>query len=374
SADLTFAIDNDLDFESNQDGSAISPSPGDNLNGVPTVIRDDGDTSRALRLRNSNPNREGTARVTLGRFLFRDTSNRDHTSEFTFFGGGEFGQNAAILSDNQEVDAPVDDEFTSQAGRINVPSSVDQGSDVSFDGALMSTIQYDSRFNSLEWNYLVTSRMLRDRMELQPNGEWVRRANTGWTYHGLVGLRYFKLDENVSWGASSIQNAAINTGITFMDNAPDPGFTQTPDGNTSEGSYLVRTSNNMFGPQFGGGLTYESDRFNVTIGAKMSVLANDADSNSSLAFVDSATGAPIQGVGFTKNDDEPTLAFLGQFELMTRWHLRPHVSLRAGYEMMMLTAVALAPNQINFAPIDGTVVTSGDSFYHGISLGFEGYW
>jgi hypothetical protein len=69
-----------------------------------------------------------------------------------------------------------------------------------------------------------------------------------------------------------------------------------------------------------------------------------------------------------------TLSFIGEFKLVGRWHLLPDFSLRASYEMMLLTSQALAPNQATFITDFSYLNTSQDPFYHGASFGFEGYW
>lgn len=303
-----------------------------------TVITDT--IGPALTLGRSSPGREASARFTLGRFLFRDQENRDHTMEMVLFGGGEFGHNCAVESE--------------QPNLLNTPFRIDNNFIESFDNASRANIQYDSRFNSFEMNYLVTSRMKRDRMELQPNGEWVRRANSGFTYHGLAGLRYFDLTENIDWVANDIVNA--NAGLA-----------------NAGGQYLVRTSNDLFGLQVGGGMTYETDRWNITGYAKGGAMAGDAKSRSSVVYTD-AGGNVVDGVGFSKGDRESTMPAIVQAGLLGRWHLRPNVSFRAGYELLYITSVALAPHQIDFRPVDGKVTATGDSFYHGLTFGMEGYW
>jgi hypothetical protein len=85
---------------------------------------------------------------------------------------------------------------------------------------------------------------------------------------------------------------------------------------------------------------------------------------------------------FTSDDDfdadlrltNDELSFIGEAKLVARWHLLPDFSLRAAYEMMYVTAQALAPNQSTFINDFAYLNTSQDPFYHGASFGFEGYW
>ena len=56
------------------------------------------DTNRLLILDCSNPGQDASVRTTLGNFLFRDSRNRDHTVEFTAFGGGDWDQERVMTS------------------------------------------------------------------------------------------------------------------------------------------------------------------------------------------------------------------------------------------------------------------------------------
>jgi len=313
-------------------------------------------SARELTLGRSSPGREGSARFTLGRFLFRDCGNRDHNMEFTILGGGEFGHNCSIFSDNPADPRDLVDNPTTSP-RLSVPLGVDLLGDISFDGAESMFVQYDSRFNSFEMNYTIGTRLMRDRMELMPSGQWVRRANVGLTYQFIGGLRYFDLTENIEWNASNISNTLA--GATAL--------------NGEDGQYLIRSSNDLFGLQSGAGVTYEGARFSLSLLSKMGIFANDAKTRSSLAF-NAGDGTTRDDLNFSNSNRGDTLSFLGELSIVGRYFVKPNVSLRAGYHAMYITELALAPHQINFAPDDAKVVTSGDSFYGGISTGVDFYW
>ena len=84
------------------------------------------------------------------------------------------------------------------------------------------------------------------------------------------------------------------------------------------------------------------------------------------------TGGLTQGAA---NLDEYNLSFVGETAGIAKWHLRPNLSLRASIEMLFISAVAMAGDQIDFIP-SGTAAISqgGDSLYLGGSMGFESYW
>ena len=286
----------------------------------------------------SSPGWDGLPRVTIGRFLFRDQKNRDHTAEMAVFGGSEWNEEVSIKA--------------ATANGLFVPISLHQNRN-NFSGADESNFIYSSRFHSWEWNYQVNERMGKDRMELQPTGEWVRKASPGLTHQYLAGLRYFDLEENVDWFANDIiaNSSVIN----------------------SDGVYRTRASNNMFGFQLGYGITYEADRWNISTGAKLGAYINDARTTSNLAFTSDTNTAASQS-NFATSAHENTASYFSQWNITARYHLRPNLSLRFGWEGLYVTSAVLAPNQLNFDPVSTSISVTGDVFYNGITFGTEYYW
>jgi hypothetical protein len=61
--------------------------------------------------------------------------------------------------------------------------------------------------------------------------------------------------------------------------------------------------------------------------------------------------------------------------VLGKWHLRPNLSLRAGFELLFTDSIALAPFQVNFIPGGFTpIAASGDSVFMGSVFGVESYW
>ena len=294
--------------------------------------------SQRRRIGESSPSSEASARLSLGRFLFRDLKNRDHNAEMVVFGGAEWDDKSSItgITPNSLL---VPANLTGLGARPNFTFSTEMD------------LEYSSRLTSFEWNYSVTERMRRDRMELLPSGKWVRRAAPGFTHEFLAGLRYIDLEENVDWFATDIASIAP----------------------TVDGSYLIRTSNNMFGPQLGYGLTYETNRWNITLNAKNGFLVNDARLTSDLTYKDSTNPDFEDTFGFSNVDHENRLNYMLQFSVLSRYHLRPNVSLRFGWEMLWLHNLSLAPNEMNF-DADRPMSTTADAIYHGFVFGGEYYW
>jgi putative beta barrel porin BBP7 len=309
-----------------------------NPTGVPFL------TANILNLEGHSPGGEGVGRVRLGRFLFRDVHNRDHVVEGSWWGGGDFIQSVAIES-AQAASATVS--TTANPVALQVMNFIDRVNP-SFDGASAMAFDYSSQTNTGELNYLVRSRLHRDRMLLMPDGQWVRAATPTRTYSFLAGLRYLNLDEMLDWTAEDrIGTANVNEG----------------------GFYFVETHNHMFGTQLGGSLGYETARWSVIGSAKAGGYWNRIHLHSSFDL-----NRTTEFDGFT-NSSEDDLSFVGEAQLVAKWHLRPNVSLRTGLELMFVDSVALAPHQVNFIPGGYTAIAnSGDSVFLGTSFGVEAYW
>lgn len=71
------------------------------------------------------------------------------------------------------------------------------------------------------------------------------------------------------------------------------------------------------------------------------------------------------------------MGFIGDISLSAAYRLTDAWKLRAGYNFLWLTGVALAPNQFDFgATLDsGTGLNGGAGvFLHGASLGLDAAW
>lgn len=286
-------------------------------------------TNRAIFLQGTHPGEDASVRTTLGRFLFRDEENRDHTAEFTIFGGGDWVNHHVLSSDGPNG--------------LFTPFPL-SGGNRAFDGSSRQEFIYSSRYNSFELNYRVKQRLGRDRMVMDPNGHWRREASSGLHRNFLIGLRNIELREIVDWRAQDI----------FMVG--------------SDGAYVINTDNDMFGVQLGAGFGYESGRWSLGLTGKGGFFVNDADVRSQLNFTADDTN------DFDRRSTEDELAFVGESTLLGRWHLSPNFSLRAGWEMFFLESLAMAPTHLNFIDDTSSIRTGGYSFYVGGSLGFEGYW
>ncbi|MCC7475306.1 MAG: BBP7 family outer membrane beta-barrel protein [Pirellulales bacterium] len=286
-------------------------------------------TNRILIVSGAHPGEDASVRGTLGHFLFRDSSNRDHTMEFTAFGGANWEQGRVLSSETPNG--------------LFVPFLID-GGNRSFDGSTRQSIRYTSDLNSFELNYRVRSRLGRDQLVMDPNGSWHRAANAGFERDYLVGLRYLNLGERFKWNAEDI--------FVIGD----------------DGSYLVQTSNDLIGLQFGLGFKYQASRWSLGVKCKGGAYLNNADGSSQLNFTADDTGDA--DLHLSENE----FSFVGECGITGRYHITPNVSWRAGYDAMIVSSVALAPNQTTFITDYSFLNTTGGPFYHGLSTGLEWYW
>lgn len=284
-------------------------------------------TINSLLIDGSKPGANGMARVTLGRFLFRDGMNRDHNLQVTYYGAGDWKQNSTIEA--------------ATTNGIQVNDFIDRVNP-SFDGAKSMNFTYETGLDSIETDYVVKARMGKDQMVLQPDGQWVRQANTSQTYSFLAGLRYVNLSDVLNITATRNADVAASQG----------------------GNYHVDTDNNLFGGQLGFGVAHETARWSLGVNTKAGSYWNRMNLNSQ--FLAGPDLVPSRG---TTDSTEDALSFVGEFEVLGKWHLTPNVSLRAGFEILYVEKLALAPHQVNFIaggypPIadDDEVVCMGSAF------------
>ena len=77
---------------------------------------------------------------------------------------------------------------------------------------------------------------------------------------------------------------------------------------------------------------------------------------------------------FDRRMAQDEISWIGEAEVLTRYHITPNCSLRAGLEFMVIDSLALAPRQINFLNVSNWIETGGNPWYMGGLFGFECYW
>jgi hypothetical protein len=201
-----------------------------------------------------------------------------------------------------------------------------------------STIQYSSVINSAEANLFTTSTEWRDL-----SGSWL-------TVDWLAGFRYVGVEEQ----------ASITTDCCVE------GDTKVPV------PYTVRTRNNLFGAQIGNRSRWTWQNWAFEGWAKAGLFGNAQEQIQSplvdYLFVPVRPGLSASG---------GQVSFVGDINTSVIYRLTDVWGIRAGYNLIWIDGLALAPNQFDFTndAASGTrLVSGGGIFMHGANLGLEARW
>jgi hypothetical protein len=200
---------------------------------------------------------------------------------------------------------------------LNLPGDLGLAANLDFFDADAVTETYSSRIHNVELNH---------------SWSW---DETIW----MIGFRYFQLNEHFNITSTDVQ--------------------------TGSSEYDIRTHNDLVGLQIGTRINRCTKRFWWDCTAKAGVYGNLADQHQR---VDDFAGFVL------RNDeaDAGHTSFIGDVSLNAAYKVREHVWIRAGYNLMWVQDVALAPNQLDFTdtPTSGTELHAGDGvFYHGVNVG-----
>ncbi|MCA9262845.1 MAG: hypothetical protein KDA60_03310 [Planctomycetales bacterium] len=280
---------------------------------------------------------EPGARLTIGHNLGRDAAGRDHAWEANFLGLLDWQARAKVTNE------------ASLASTFLGVSNLNFGSAI--PGFVLNTRQeyvYDSDINSVSLNYRIRTRPSRDSLALQPNGVWVRHATSGQIRSLSGGLRTMQLNETFLYSAYR-------------------GISET-------GRYAVNTENDMYGVQVGGELYEKGNDFQFGVRGNLAAMMNFANRRSNLSFDDT----DLAGEDFVNRRSEKLseehLAAMVEGTLFAAYEIRPNVSLRLSYDILFLTGVAIASENIGLDESFPVMTTTGVAVYHGASTGIVATW
>ena len=286
-------------------------------------------------------------RITLGRYLGRDNRNRDHLWEFTYLGLNDWESSAAV---------GIDQNVFENAFLFLGPNP--SGDFPAFNFALNHSYTYTSDLNSFELNRKLRFRLGRDRILLNPDGEWQRECTPGWTPSFFGGVRAMQVDENFTF---------VSLGGRFDD---DNNFIFVPEEENAR--YEIQTNNELVGLQIGTELYEQHCNWSFGVRAKLGGLVNFANQKSFLQIT--SLENPIDFPAFREASDTQ-LSFLAELGIVASYQLKPNVALRASYDFMYLQGLALGPqqHQFNFAA-PPKLVSGNHILYDGASAGLEIVW
>ena len=228
---------------------------------------------------------------------------------------------------------------TTVTGDLSLPGDLGPGTNVFF-GADRITYDYTSRLHGGELNFVCCCSCCETSCDpcIVP-----RCQSVEWIY----GLRYLRVDEL----------------LTVSGERDEVGGTET-------GTYEVRASNDLYGPQFGLRLRHCCGPWSVEGTGKVAVFGNDASTSQVLTDFPNFV---LRDVSASDGD----VAFLGELNLSLIRQVSNHWFVRGGYNLIWIDGIALAPDQLDFtlASTSGTSIDTGNTmFLHGVNLGIEGRW
>jgi len=174
-----------------------------------------------------------------------------------------------------------------------------------FAQAFEQTLDYSSEATNVELGYRHT----------------LPRSSSGWQGSFLAGLRYVDLDED----------------LTLRSIDEDPAIFPS----TSIGRYSIDTDNEAIGVQIGGDLSYQfSPEFDAGLRLRTGLLLNSASQESRIR---NDIGGSI--VTTTGDESETELSPVVELGAFLNWNVGPDVTVSAGYMLLLLGNMALAPEQ-----------------------------
>jgi hypothetical protein len=262
--------------------------------------------------------------------------------EFTYFGLFFWDDSASVVDPTNSLFSPFSDFGLDPLGFTET------------DNADFAAIDYESSFDSFEVNF-------RQRY-MAPNCRYQMSC--------LLGVRYFKLDEDFNYFTQSTANTIPGDPL-----ADPPTEDVIPSLQNN-----INVHNNMVGAQAGGDI-WLCILPGLRVGAegKAAVLANRIAVENTIV-----TNVPVDGVvpdPLIEDLVENDVSFLGEANITFTYRLNYNWTLRGGYTFLYLDGVALAPENFNAQPpfVDGSPRTSvvndnGGVFYHGYFGGVEFLW
>jgi Putative beta barrel porin-7 (BBP7) len=211
------------------------------------------------------------------------------------------------------------DQVTPQGSSFSLPGNLG----LTIGEADAAAVSYSSRIDNAELNYLWHHDC--------PNLMW------------LAGFRYFHLGERLD-----ITSTVTGTGSSLYD---------------------VRSENDLFGGQLGARLRYCCTHFEGDITAKAGAYDNSVGQQQ---YVDDL-GVSIRDAGH----HSAVWAFVGDIGLNGSYYICKNWCAMAGYNVMWVDGLALAPNQLDFTDnlnSGGGLNHQGSVFYQGAHVGIGCHW
>ncbi len=285
-----------------------------------------------LSSKSAAPDVSAAYAMTIGHYFARDTLNRDHFVEFTYWGANGWKDKVEHLGNGD-----LFSEFMVQGYSLT-----------GFDYADLQSTYYASYTNNFELNGRIVPRGQQDRLVLHPNGKWRRECQPGTYMSYIYGLRFFQDNETFRFHSES-----------------------TTGGTTYTGDYDIVSHNNLLGFQFGADMTFRKCRWDWGIRVRLGPYINFSDQASTINS--GVANAPTFSRRLAAAKHEASL--IGEVGFFATHKFRPNLVGHVGYDFMWVSGMTLAVEQLQFNPHTlNQINTNGNIFYHGLSLSLEWLW
>ncbi len=288
-----------------------------------------------------NPPFEPGLRLKIGRNLYRDILNRQHSIEFDFLGLNHWSSQDVAFGFPQISTST----FFKFAGLFTLFPLTTGG----FNAANTHSFFNQSRMNNYEINYRVGQLPRPDRVAQKPDGTWVRVGTPSLTYGFLGGIRAVSFNDSFQWLSDGVHT----------------------NGQGFSGNYNIRTSNVLLGGQLGGDLIANYSIFTLGVRSKVGIYGNNANQSSQIEIIDPILGNDGRQTQFRST----VIGFVGDTSMFGTVKLNSWLNFNAAYDFMWVSGLAIAPQNVQYdltAP--PAVYAKGHLLFQGVSLGFDARW
>lgn|GEM_PF-6038001 len=161
----------------------------------------------------------------------------------------------------------------------------------------------------------------------------------------LGGLRFFRLTDQFQLQSHAVINS-----------------------NFDQSRYSVQTTNDLYGVQLGVRWKQAFNRFSIVAIGKTGIYANDAAAQQQLAYSYNASPVIVRD----QTASRPTFSTIQEVGLNGTYQLAGYCTIRAGYNLFVVTGAARATDQIDFSSNPFPSLNShGTAVLHGPSAGIE---
>ena len=140
----------------------------------------------------------------------------------------------------------------------------------------------------------------------------------------------------------------------------------------NDGTYTITTNSQMLGPQIGFKTKRRWNNWSIEGWTKATLAGTFLNADSAPIFTQASPVVPYRPQASAR---DVGVGFIGDMNYSIVRRLNQKWSLRAGYNLIWVSGVALAPNQFDFSSTN-TITLAGASnvFLHGANLGLEAQW